>query len=357
MSTHPTTAAGAADLYDRQIRLWGPEAQHRLMTSHVLFVGMTAIHVEAAKNLVLAGVNVSLCDQHSVDHADLGFNFLITKQALGKQRAEASSQGLRAMNSLVNVTAVTDSFDHYVNDPERLCGWVVDQGITAVCVAAEQYPLFQLQKIDNALRVQHTAVMVSLCCGKFGFIFADACCHHPTNCEKLDESHVCVDFPSLSDMLGWQLSAPIHKRTRPIVYTYLLLIQFEMRYTEELEQIYRSTSSFPSSVNHAALSTASHGEQSVEEEIAERFVSFGIEQLKAAGIVTQGKPYDEELFGLREMMLTYKRPFCITASALGGILAQEVRKFVCLQMEALCNVIAFSGNASCATVERVPPIQ
>ncbi|XP_053991899.1 uncharacterized protein LOC128883502 [Hylaeus volcanicus] len=47
-------------LYDRQIRLWGMEAQQKMSSLHVLFIGCTCANVEAAKNLVLSGVNVSL---------------------------------------------------------------------------------------------------------------------------------------------------------------------------------------------------------------------------------------------------------------------------------------------------------
>ncbi|XP_032182299.1 SUMO-activating enzyme subunit 1 isoform X6 [Mustela erminea] len=42
--------------YDRQIRLWGLEAQKRLRASRVLLVGMKGLGAEIAKNLILAGV-------------------------------------------------------------------------------------------------------------------------------------------------------------------------------------------------------------------------------------------------------------------------------------------------------------
>uniref|UniRef100_W5NAP2 SUMO-activating enzyme subunit 1 n=1 Tax=Lepisosteus oculatus TaxID=7918 RepID=W5NAP2_LEPOC len=42
--------------YDRQIRLWGLDAQKRLRASRVLLVGMRGLGAEVAKNLILAGV-------------------------------------------------------------------------------------------------------------------------------------------------------------------------------------------------------------------------------------------------------------------------------------------------------------
>ena len=47
-------------VYDRQIRLWGHEAQNRIQTSKVLICGVSALSAEVSKNLVLAGVNIHL---------------------------------------------------------------------------------------------------------------------------------------------------------------------------------------------------------------------------------------------------------------------------------------------------------
>ena len=57
-------AADAAELneeqqkvYDRQIRVWGVEAQRNLTQSRVLFAGpVTGVAAEIAKNVTLAGV-------------------------------------------------------------------------------------------------------------------------------------------------------------------------------------------------------------------------------------------------------------------------------------------------------------
>jgi ubiquitin-like 1-activating enzyme E1 A len=49
-----------AKQYDRQIRLWGAQAQQRLSESRVLLIGLSSLGAEVAKNIVLAGVK-SLC--------------------------------------------------------------------------------------------------------------------------------------------------------------------------------------------------------------------------------------------------------------------------------------------------------
>uniref|UniRef100_A0A804NLF1 THIF-type NAD/FAD binding fold domain-containing protein n=1 Tax=Zea mays TaxID=4577 RepID=A0A804NLF1_MAIZE len=65
-------------LYDRQIRVWGVDAQKRLSKAHVLVCGMNGTTIEFCKNIVLAGVgSLSLMDDNVVTEEDLNANFLI----------------------------------------------------------------------------------------------------------------------------------------------------------------------------------------------------------------------------------------------------------------------------------------
>ncbi|KAL3762658.1 hypothetical protein ACHAWU_001603 [Discostella pseudostelligera] len=50
------------DVYDRQIRLWGAEAQKRMSTARVLYVNLSGVSCEMLKNLILAGVAAVICD-------------------------------------------------------------------------------------------------------------------------------------------------------------------------------------------------------------------------------------------------------------------------------------------------------
>ena len=77
MSGATELTAFEAEVYDRQIRLWGVDAQHRIRSSRVLVSGLGALGAEVAKNLVLAGVSVTLQDDVSVTPADVGVQFLL----------------------------------------------------------------------------------------------------------------------------------------------------------------------------------------------------------------------------------------------------------------------------------------
>ncbi|CAG8486902.1 5354_t:CDS:2 [Funneliformis caledonium] len=89
-----------AALYDRQIRLWGLEAQQH---------GIRGLSNEICKNLVLAGVgSITIIDHNVVAIEDLGAQFLITEQDVGKNRALASADRVRHLNPRVVVKTDTN---------------------------------------------------------------------------------------------------------------------------------------------------------------------------------------------------------------------------------------------------------
>ncbi|CAN6371986.1 unnamed protein product, partial [Urochloa humidicola] len=95
-------------LYDRQIRVWGVDAQKRLSKAHVLVCGMNGTTIEFCKNIVLAGVgSLSLMDDHIVTEDDLNANFLIPPDESiygGRSRAEVCCESLKDFNPMVRVS-------------------------------------------------------------------------------------------------------------------------------------------------------------------------------------------------------------------------------------------------------------
>ncbi|VDP79210.1 unnamed protein product [Echinostoma caproni] len=74
-----------AALYDRQIRLWGLEAQNKLKRARILLYGMSPVGAEVAKNLVLSGVAaLDIIDEQIVTPLDTASNFLIPENAIGE---------------------------------------------------------------------------------------------------------------------------------------------------------------------------------------------------------------------------------------------------------------------------------
>ena len=59
-------------LYDRQIRLWGVQAQEKIRNANILLITMKALANEIGKNLVLAGIHsLTIVDHELVTESDL----------------------------------------------------------------------------------------------------------------------------------------------------------------------------------------------------------------------------------------------------------------------------------------------
>jgi hypothetical protein len=95
--------------YDRQLRLWAASGQQALEEASVLLLnsGPGVVGVEALKNLILPGVgNFTIVDEEKVSEIDLGVNFFLTDESLGKSRAEECSKYLNELNPEVKGRAV-----------------------------------------------------------------------------------------------------------------------------------------------------------------------------------------------------------------------------------------------------------
>ncbi|KZP12096.1 ubiquitin-activating enzyme E1 [Athelia psychrophila] len=91
-------------LYSRQLYVLGHEAMKRMAVSNVLIVGVQGLGVEIAKNVVLAGVkSVTIYDPEPVTIQDLGTQFFLRKEDIGKSRAEATLPRLAELNAYVPV--------------------------------------------------------------------------------------------------------------------------------------------------------------------------------------------------------------------------------------------------------------
>jgi amyloid beta precursor protein binding protein 1 len=88
--------------YDRQLRLWGEGGQQKLEASRLLLINGTATGTEILKNLVLPGVgSFTILDGARVEEADLGRNFFVTLDSLGKPRAQVTTELLKELNNFV----------------------------------------------------------------------------------------------------------------------------------------------------------------------------------------------------------------------------------------------------------------
>ena len=95
--------------YDRQLRLWAAAGQQALEESHILLLndGPGVVGIETLKNLVLPGIgNFTIVDERNVEEEDLGVNFFLSEESLGRSRAEETCRYLRELNPEVNGHAI-----------------------------------------------------------------------------------------------------------------------------------------------------------------------------------------------------------------------------------------------------------
>ncbi|XP_068614905.1 NEDD8-activating enzyme E1 regulatory subunit [Brachionichthys hirsutus] len=114
------TKASKEQKYDRQLRLWGDHGQEALENAHVCLINAAATGTEILKNLVLPGIGAfTIVDGHTVTGEDVGNNFFLCSDSIGKSRAQAATELLQELNSDVSGNFVEESPDKLLdNDPE-----------------------------------------------------------------------------------------------------------------------------------------------------------------------------------------------------------------------------------------------
>ncbi|XP_044732419.1 SUMO-activating enzyme subunit 1 [Chrysoperla carnea] len=158
-----------ATLYDRQIRLWGLEAQKRLKKTRLLVIGLQGLSGEAIKNIVLAGLeSVVLCDSENATEDDVKANFLIPTTCVGKNRAESSVQRTQVLNPTVKVSSDT-----------RPVSEINEQFIQKFTVVlATNCALNDITKLNELCRKHKIKFYSGHVWGKIGYYFVDLHRHY-----------------------------------------------------------------------------------------------------------------------------------------------------------------------------------
>ncbi|KAK7742078.1 E1 ubiquitin-activating protein aos1 [Cytospora paraplurivora] len=153
-------------LYDRQIRLWGMQAQQKIRNANVLLITMKALANEIAKNLVLAGIgSLTIIDHENVTEADLGAQFFLSEEEghLGMNRAQAAVPQVQKLNPRVNVIADTDDVRFKGASYFALFDMVIATDLDPAA----------LNIINTATRLNMRPFYAAGTHGLYGFIFAD----------------------------------------------------------------------------------------------------------------------------------------------------------------------------------------
>lgn len=159
-------------VYDRQIRLWGHDAQARLSGARVLVVGVGGLGAEVAKNVALAGCgHLAVMDPEGAVCAasDLRANFLIHADdvSAGTSRSEACVARLRDMNPLCEYTTVA---------PGDGVDAMLRTGGYDVVVLATGGRLREAVAWDAACAAHAARLFAGACHGALGYFFVGGAC-------------------------------------------------------------------------------------------------------------------------------------------------------------------------------------
>ncbi|CAG8443318.1 7219_t:CDS:10 [Diversispora eburnea] len=237
-----------AALYDRQIRLWGLEAQQR------------GLNNEVCKNLVLAGIGtVTIIDHNVVTEEDLGAQFFVTAEDIGKNRAHSSVNRVNQLNPRVKVISDSSNLN---TKPEEFF-----QSFDLVCLT-DGDPDTML-RIDEICRKFNKKFYAASTYGYYGYIFCDLNQHEYILERKIKIPHSAEfqvkvlkhkeEYFSLQEVLSksdWSKVKRIKKVT-PLLWAILILWKFQqekkrlpdVNNTEDIDKLNSVKDSYLQSLN------------------------------------------------------------------------------------------------------------
>ena len=154
--------------YDRQIRLWGIDAQKRLRKSKVLLIGLGGLGAEIAKNLTLSGIDsITLMDDRLVEEVDFTSQFFLKSTDVGKNIAEASVERTQNLNPNVKVKSVDYSLASY----EETDDFDVISDFDVVCLTGSTCKVRKM--LDEECRRRNVKFVCGSVYGFYSFTFFD----------------------------------------------------------------------------------------------------------------------------------------------------------------------------------------
>jgi len=319
---------GEVAVYDRQLRLWGVEAQQRLLQSKVLVWGLEGSNIEVCKNLVLAGVSVTVRDHRVVQATDVDFNYFLRVEDVGKNRAECAACRFQEMNPLSTVGAT-------VNEPEQDAGGMASslRGIHIVIVGLGVlgWNTHRAITLDEECRKAKVGLFVTASAGELAFFAADLGEHTVMERTTAQGAGPSSDEEKAADNLPETLSFP------PL-----------REWFESSPSALQQGKVDDSFVLVTLVASFLHSEGASEPDPAARFEAF----------VNKSLPSGLNVEGLADLKRAYAlfflEPLMHVASIVGGLLAQEVIKAITKRDDPFVNAVCFNAQTSTALVDRLP---
>ncbi|KAI1285412.1 SUMO-activating enzyme subunit 1 [Halotydeus destructor] len=244
-----------AALYDRQIRLWGVDAQRKLRACNVVLFGLNGVGSEITKNIVLAGIkSITIVDSEKVTENDAMAN-LFTNNKVDENRATASHGNIKLLNPMVSVTTLDLNLRELLKEEGRSGLKKLLEGVDVVVVNNfDRETVTQLNEFTRTLD-KRVLFFWACCWGFYGISFTDLGKHHyiteqvsekiietsvngdkepPQKRSKLTENKTeleekTLDYPSLQAALSakaGKTDSGITRRTSPVFVLMHIMLAF-----------------------------------------------------------------------------------------------------------------------------------
>ncbi|KAI0338896.1 hypothetical protein BDW22DRAFT_1337093 [Trametopsis cervina] len=316
-----------AAVYDRQIRLWGLEAQQRMRNATILVLRLKGVATETIKNIVLAGIGkLVVVDTENVSEEDLGAGFFFRDEDVGTKRVDAAKARIEALNPLVAV--------EIYHDESLLRGEGLENLIRDVdLVCATDWDRSGLITINSICRQFSKPFYAGGTYGLLGYIFCDLLKHDyispaqskdtgPAKNVRLTASYA----PLETCLREHRWTGLTRKQTRELNPAAVFSIFALWEYQE------RHGGSLPSDAQKAAEIEA----------IAADLVTRAEVNRQALPNVPKELAENVAVTAVRELS-----PVC---AVVGGMLAQDILKALAAREPPIANFFVFDGSTGGGTV-------
>jgi len=314
---------------DRQIRVWGFEAQQRMRNATILVVRLKGIATEVIKNIVLSGIGkLVIMDGDQVVEEDLGSGFFFRDEDVGKRRVDAAKDRIESLNPLVTVETIASFGDLESPDFDATI-----QSVDLICV--NDWDREGLIRWNETCRRLGKPFYAGGTYGVLGYIFCDLVKHeyvapHDRSVPKEAQRNVKLSatYPPLSEALRHRWTSLTKRQTKElnpaVVFTILALWEYQKR--------------------HGKLPAGSADAAELQS-IANTLLSTADVKKQVLEMVTP-----ELVESLSETASTEFSPVC---AIVGGMLAQDILKTLAARDAPIANFFTFDGNTGAGTVCRM----
>lgn len=162
-----------AEMYDRQLRVWGVSTQLKIAKAKVLVVGASPNNLECAKNIVLAGVSkVVLCEGRTTEKEER-INFLVSLEDIANKLsvAEAAAKSLQEMNPFGKVSAADFKIEDFEDKASEILG--VNTNYDVVICCGRRVRANTVKQLNELCRERKIAFFLTECSSHHGYFFSD----------------------------------------------------------------------------------------------------------------------------------------------------------------------------------------